>query len=156
MKHTFFIDLDGTLKTDHIKVGFMGNLNIEVGDRHYQFKKRPHAKTFINELSKLGRVIIFTASSRKYCKKVLEALKLFKEEPLCLTKENIEAKSGIPHCESLFLVDDDKTVASKKWELISSVNPDSMPEDRLIIVPTYLGGEDHNLLSALYNMSNKL
>lgn len=149
----FFVDLDGTLKTNHVKVGNQGSLYVTVGEKSYQFEKRPFVNEFIQVLSETGTVIICTASSREYCKNILQALGLNHVKNR-LTKEDIflarlfPSLSKFPICDDLFLIDDDNIISSIKWDLITKkAGPKRM--DRLILIPTYEGGEDEELKKVL-------
>ena len=54
----YFVDLDGTLKTDR---DYLGGEILTPGGNHYGYIVRPHALKFLQGLSELGHVFIIDA-----------------------------------------------------------------------------------------------
>ena len=144
---TFFIDLDGTLKTD-IDFNEFGNCNgyetYDVKRRSYPYKIRPYAKEFLTELKKLGNVCILTLASQPYAEYFIDRIGARDVVDEIYSRDRF---NDIVKVSSYILVENDAGIAKGKQCLIE--NGCMVFKRQTIIVPTYDGGEDDILLKLL-------
>ena len=76
---TVVLDLDNTLVDTHFQINSHIKVKpLEIYDREnkliYYVYKRPYLNEFLNTISKIGRVVIFTASEQDYADKVIDEI----------------------------------------------------------------------------------
>jgi hypothetical protein len=141
-KEYYFIDLDGTLKTDR---GFgRGNL-LTIGDNKYFYILRPFAKEFLSELSKLGDVFLFTLASARYASYFVKEIGA---EPYIKGVYSRERMGSLPKVPSYVLVDNDEEIGKGKRFWLEKNN--IVLKNKFILAKTFDGSsDDRELLDIL-------
>lgn len=152
-----FLDLDGTIKScisaianhgivHNIDMNWQGESYIE--GRFYSFIERPHLKEFLDSLKTQGWTInLATMGCRSYAIKCLEAMGVreYFKTLVC----GIELRKP-DLCTKFTIVDDRPDLLEWKADQISHCYVAA--EINKILIPTFLGGYDDELLK----LSNKL
>jgi len=146
----FYVDLDGTLKTD---VSFSGNSEkyIAFNNKKYFYQIRPYAKEFIEGLKTIGTVLLLTLSTKRYAEYFLEKIGVTNIVDEVYSRENI---SKLPKLLSYVLIDNDAEVAVLKEKAILLAGG-MFTKGETIVIPTYSGGEDGVLEKLLEEIKNK-
>lgn len=139
----FFVDLDGTLKTDR---DFIGGKKAEIsekliGDKIHQYIIRPHVKEFLTILKKSGSVFIYTLSSLRYARFFVDEMDVKNLVDEIYSRDNLE---DLPKVPSYCIIENDPEIAKGKavWLEKKSI----ILKKQIIIVPTYNGNSDDNVL----------
>jgi len=141
----FFVDLDGTLKSESRK-NYRGNRSITCRGNTYSFDKRPGADEFLKELHWKGKVFLFTAASKLYAKKMLIDMGLSQYVDKIYARDSL----NVPSCENFVFIDDDVELACAKMKQIGDCQRVRSNDDALVTVATYQGEEsDDELVAAL-------
>ena len=143
----FYVDLDGTLKTDH--KANQGDLVVRAAARTYRFDPRPGFREFLSALSRMGPVTLATAGGREYASKVLR--KMGAEDLFSRRVDAMSWRNGLPFRQGAVFVDDDLEMARMKVRCMRwpGTPSDEEADRRIVLVPTYRGGPDSALMDVL-------
>ena len=150
----FFVDLDGTLKTD---IGLDNDYNeiMEVNGRNYHYAERPHVKEFIYELSKLGDVYICTAASQAYAIKFVEKFGVQDKIKKIYSRDTM---NNVP--EELMMdfvfIDNDYELAKKKVYVMDKGRMSFGKKQIFITAKIYYGEENDGELLSILDACTKL
>ena len=149
----FYIDLDGTLKTDR---GFMGGTKKYEGfmGREYPYIIRPYAKEFVTGLKELGKVMILTLATRPYTDYFMKRIGIQDIVDEICSRETIEM-NRLPKLLSYRLIENDWDIAQEKEKYLLMAGG-MFAKGETIIVPTYTGGEDDVLEKLLSEIRKEM
>lgn len=140
---TFFIDLDGTLKTEAgAKPPFeVGAVLVESGMKKYEVGIRPHIKEFLEFAKTQGKVVLSTASGRRYARKMLIAMDIHQYFDEILSLESFNR--GIPHYSNCVFIDNcEKSGVNKMDKMASSGYNAKIQRHDLWTIDTFDGSKD--------------
>ena len=130
-----------------------GQINLEINGNVYSFNPRPHADEFLRELKIRGKICLCTAASRRYAKRVLDALGLRDYFDEIFSRESYGV--GLPCFEKFIFIDNDEAMARQKIGYIKGIGT-LVKFSKLIIVPTYWEGDDDSLMQILEKIREEL
>ena len=130
----YFVDLDGTLKTDR---DYRGGEILTLGNNRYGYIVRPHALEFLQGLAELGHVFICTLSSFRYATFFVDKIGAAKYVEEIYSRERLEDMPAVP---SYVLIDNDASMAKGKAALIEKKG--FALKSEIVNIPTYSGNDD--------------
>ena len=136
----FYIDLDGTLKTDIDFIGGTEKYEDSMG-REYPYIIRPYAKEFITGLKEFGKVMIMTLASRPYTDYFMDKIGVNGIIDEIYTREELVMNRLIKNLPTYRLIENDWEIAQQKEKRILLAGG-MFVKGETTIVPTYTGGED--------------
>ena len=134
----YFVDLDGTLKTDR---DYQGGETLSLGDNRYGYRIRPHALEFLQELAKIGKVFICTLSSLRYATFFIDKIGAKDVVEEIYSREKLDKMPKVP---TYVLIDNDGAMAKGKATFIERNN--FVLKSKIVVVDTYAGNPDDNEL----------
>jgi hypothetical protein len=140
---TFFVDLDGTLKTESgAKPPFdVDTVLVESGINSFKVGVRPHIKEFLQFAKTKGKVILSTASGRRYARRMLIAMDVHQYFDEIISVESFNR--GIPHYSNCVFIDnDEKAGISKMDKMASSGYNAKIQRHDLWTIDTFNGSKD--------------
>ena len=141
------VDLDGTLKSDW-------NYGMDCHDDYLftfktreEYKIRPFALEFLNELKRYGKVCIFSGSSQKFVEKIINEIGSDVE---CFGWDNLH---NVPaeYLQNYIVLDNDPNMAISKIKEME--NGKNLKDNKrwMIKVDTYMGNDDDRVLMDILN-----
>jgi hypothetical protein len=117
---TFFVDLDGTLKTEAgVKPPFeVDTVVVESGIKRYEVGFRPHVEEFLQFANTKGKVVLSTASGRRYAHKMLIAMGIRQYFDEIISAESFNR--GIPHYSNCIFIDNCEDSGLKKMNKMAN------------------------------------
>jgi len=145
----FFLDLDGTLKTEFDKN--IGSMTITEPIRHV-FEPRPFAKEFLTAISSLGKIYLCTASPRAFATSCLKQMGIDDYFDGVFARESYA--NGIPFFSKIIFIENNRDLGEKK---INCIKNNENADILLIVIETYNGNkEDKELISVLNSIKDIL
>jgi len=152
---TFFVDLDGTLKTEAGAKGpfEVNSLNVEVGMNKFEVGIRPHIHEFLQCAKSKGKVILSTASGRRYARKMLTAMGISNYFDEIVTAE-VFAR-GISNYPNCVFIDNDGESGELKMSKMASSMGRTVKRNDLWIIDTFDGDQkDTTMLELIDEIKN--
>jgi hypothetical protein len=117
---TFFVDLDGTLKTEAGATPpfEVDTVVVESGIKRYEIGIRPHIKEFLEFAKSRGKVVLSTASGRRYARKMLIAMEIHHYFDDVISAESFQR--GIPYYSNCIFIDNCEDTGIKKMDKMAS------------------------------------
>jgi hypothetical protein len=153
---TFFVDLDGTLKTEAGAVPpFQVDIvEVESGMNKYDIGIRPHIHDFLKCAKSKGRVVLSTASGRRYARKMLRAMGISHYFDDIISAEVFSR--GIKHYSNCVFIDNDGESGELKMSKMASSRGSTIKRNDLWIIDTFNGSTDDTTMLELIDEINNL
>jgi RNA polymerase II subunit A small phosphatase-like protein len=148
------LDLDETLIHSEFEYQMEGNYDFKISfddDSLIFVKKRPNLNIFLEYAFKNFKVAIWTASTEKYAKSILEQCKVdIKKLEFLWTREKCIIKNGFYHSYGLKNLSNINYIELKDILIIDDVEETaSNNPDNLILIKPYIYGKDKELLEII-------
>ena len=153
---TFFIDLDGTLKTE---AGAVPPFEVEVvevesGINKFQIGIRPHIHEFLQCAKSKGRVVLSTASGRRYARKMLSAMGISHYFEEVVSAEAFAC--GLSHYPNCVFIDNDGESGELKMAKMASSRGGAIKRNDLWVIDTFNGATNDTTMLELIEEINHL
>jgi hypothetical protein len=156
-KLVLFIDLDGTLKTDMDATGpfEVPSMTVQCGNKIYTFGQRPHLHEFLDAVSKKAELILTTAATRNYAKKVLELMNISDYFSRIIAREDFVNGYRFLYSHKYILIDNDAEMADLKMNKLKGLGM-SNAEKEIWTVDTFQGNKDDKTLLEILEEVNRV
>ena len=152
-----FIDLDGTLKTEHDDIGpyEVPSITVESGTKTYVLAQRPHLHEFLNSAYQKAELILATAGGGGYARRVLKALNVEDYFSRIIAAEDFRNRYNFRQGCKYILIENDSELADIKIDKLKGFTL-AQPDISIWVIDTYHGSKDDKTLLELKEEIEKL
>ena len=149
-KLVLFLDLDGTLKTEHDDTGpyEVPSVTVESGTKEYILAPRPHLHEFLNSAYKKAELVLTTAGGGGYARRVLKALNIEDYFSKIIAAQDFRNRYTFRQGCKYILVDNDSELADIKIDKLKGFIM-AQPDISIWVIDTYHGSKDDKTLLEL-------
>jgi hypothetical protein len=149
---TLFVDLDGTLKTEHDDTGpyEVDSITVESGDKTYVLAPRPHLYEFLDFAQSKADLVLTTAGGRGYAKRVLSALNIEKYFSKIIAAQDFINGFRFKMANKYVMIDNDSEMADLKIEKLRGAF-NNHADINIWVIDTYHGKKQDTTLLELKN-----